>query len=62
MTIAPHVEVMTVAVGTATTWGASAVAFTVAVTPMLQAAALVISIIVGLLTGIWTWQKIVRKD
>jgi hypothetical protein len=51
-------EIITIASGTGATWSAGIIAFSVALTPVLHAIAILVTIGVGVLTGWWTIMKI----
>lgn len=53
-----HPEIAPGIYGTGVSWGAGIVAFSSAAMPVLQAFALLISIVAGLLTAVWTYKKI----
>ena len=53
-----QIETTTIAAGAGTTILAHVAAYAVLVTPVLHAFALLVTAVVGVLTGIWTWKKI----
>ncbi len=55
-------EAIGVVSGLGATWGSGIVAFSIAVTPVLHAIAVLVTIIVGILTGWWTWKKTRMMD
>jgi hypothetical protein len=56
-----QIETVAVVAGTSTTFATHLVALAIAATPLLQALALMSTIIVGLLTAIWTIKKIIKN-
>jgi ABC-type antimicrobial peptide transport system permease subunit len=56
-----QIEAVVVATGVSSTWLAHFIALAVTINPLLQAAGFLISIIVGILTAIYTVKKILKK-
>jgi hypothetical protein len=56
-----HPEVAPGLYGTGITWGTAVLSFCASAIPVLQALLLIVSIVAGVLTSVWTWKKIVGK-
>jgi hypothetical protein len=53
-------EAVVVAAGASTTWLTHLATVAIAMTPILHALTLVVSIVVGFLTAVWTLKKILK--